>query len=534
MFEVHAFPERTSTESRREPAGSPSTPATRSGRCRSCTRSEERFRQFAENLKRVSGWRPRTSARRCTRTRPTRRSSATRTRRPSAPIFEQWKRDVHPDDREAHGAGSPSRLAAREARRQHRIVQPGWLGALGARPRLRHPGRDQRVTHVAVSWSDVTEAWRLAGGVIRDTWRTPSVQRARATGMDLATGEPRSGDDPRPAARQPADPLQRPSPPSTPRTRRSSSQLDASRSRGERLTRPAELQASRRLRARRADPRGGNVGASGRPVRNDWDAVGSTESEEAEKAVAILSGAVEQTADPVHHRPASPEYVNPAFEPTPATGVPEVVGETARILGVGSAPPETFAELWATILSGRTYRGVLANRKKNGEIFYEADAITPIRDSQGRSRNFVSVGRDITARRGGRGAVAPVGSPQVGGGVEGHLDAVESPIVPRRPHRPVSGASPTSAARDLWARQGVRADPGRSASAQPEEPWGTMVADRGGRPDQTSVSLPAESRDQTRPGGSRRARPFVRRRARRDRAQRLRTSRPSCTSAIRT
>jgi PAS domain S-box-containing protein len=45
------------------------------------------------------------------------------------------------------------------------------------------------------------------------------------------------------------------------------------------------------------------------------------------------------------------------------------------------------------------FRGVLVNRKKNGQIFYAEKTITPLRDTDGAITHFISNDRDITERR---------------------------------------------------------------------------------------------------------------------------------------
>jgi hypothetical protein len=59
------------------------------------------------------------------------------------------------------------------------------------------------------------------------------------------------------------------------------------------------------------------------------------------------------------------------------------VGRTPRILKSDQQPPKLYQELWETILAGDVFRGVLANRKKNGQIFYAEKTITPLRDADG-------------------------------------------------------------------------------------------------------------------------------------------------------
>jgi signal transduction histidine kinase len=177
------------------------------------------------------------------------------------------------------------------------------------------------------------------------------------------------------------------------------------------------------------------------------------------------------------------------------------MGATPRILKSEQSLPGLFEEMWATILSGRTYRGVIANRKKNGEVFYEEKAITPIRDGQGKITHFVSVGRDITARREAEEVQLTLQTALRKSAEEwkATFDAVESPIVLAAPTGRVKRLN--RAARDLWGEPYERIL-GHPLSAQPDEPWGTMqTAVEAVAQTHASVSLPAESRDRTRTWG---------------------------------
>jgi len=121
----------------------------------------------------------------------------------------------------------------------------------------------------------------------------------------------------------------------------------------------------------------------------------------AEDTVRKLWQAIEQSADMVLITDCAGviEYVNPAFEILTGYSREEAIGETPRLLKSGQQTPELYQELWATILSGNVFRGVLANRKKSGEIFYAEKSITPVRDGEGKITHFISNDRDITERR---------------------------------------------------------------------------------------------------------------------------------------
>jgi PAS domain S-box-containing protein len=76
----------------------------------------------------------------------------------------------------------------------------------------------------------------------------------------------------------------------------------------------------------------------------------------------------------------------------------EVHGKTPRILKSGEQGPEIYQEMWKAILSGSVFRGILVNRKKNGELYYVEESICPIRDADGKITHFISNGRDLTER----------------------------------------------------------------------------------------------------------------------------------------
>ena len=114
-----------------------------------------------------------------------------------------------------------------------------------------------------------------------------------------------------------------------------------------------------------------------------------------------LSRAVEQSpvSIVITDIKGSIEYVNPKF--TELTGYTrnEVLGKNPSILKSGEMPPELYRTLWQTITSGREWRGELRNSKKNGELFWEDAAISPILDERGRITHFLAVKEDITARK---------------------------------------------------------------------------------------------------------------------------------------
>lgn len=93
------------------------------------------------------------------------------------------------------------------------------------------------------------------------------------------------------------------------------------------------------------------------------------------------------------------EYVNRQFEQVTGYAAEEVLGRSPRVLKSGETPPEQYADLWRSVLSGQVWRGRFHNRRKDGSLFWEQASISPLRDDQGRISHLVAVKEDITARQ---------------------------------------------------------------------------------------------------------------------------------------
>jgi len=93
------------------------------------------------------------------------------------------------------------------------------------------------------------------------------------------------------------------------------------------------------------------------------------------------------------------EYVNPKFCETSGYSAEEAIGETTIILRSGVTPPEVYDELWRTIRAGEEWRGDLANRRKTGELYWEAVSVSAVRAADGTITHFIGVHEDISERR---------------------------------------------------------------------------------------------------------------------------------------
>ncbi len=93
------------------------------------------------------------------------------------------------------------------------------------------------------------------------------------------------------------------------------------------------------------------------------------------------------------------EYVNPFFCKVTGYEDFEVIGRNPNILKSGEVQTETYDELWSTITKGGIWRGVLQNRKKNGDLFWESATICPVFDNEEKITNYIALKEDITEQR---------------------------------------------------------------------------------------------------------------------------------------
>ena len=111
-----------------------------------------------------------------------------------------------------------------------------------------------------------------------------------------------------------------------------------------------------------------------------------------------LIAAIEQSDDSIVITDASGaiEYVNPAFVGVSGYTRDEAMGANPRILKSGEQSPDTYQQMWQTLLAGRTWRGRLVNKRKDGTHYVEDATISPVRATDGHIASYVAVKRDVT------------------------------------------------------------------------------------------------------------------------------------------
>jgi PAS domain S-box-containing protein len=151
------------------------------------------------------------------------------------------------------------------------------------------------------------------------------------------------------------------------------------------------------------------IRARGFPIRNGAGAIyriagvaeditdrKSAEAESRKLALAVRqSGTGVVITDPA----GTIEFVNPKFETITGYTAAEAMGRNPRLLKSGATARETYRNLWATISAGKEWRGELQNRRKNGELYWENQHISPVLDESGKIQHFIAVKEDITERK---------------------------------------------------------------------------------------------------------------------------------------
>lgn len=126
-----------------------------------------------------------------------------------------------------------------------------------------------------------------------------------------------------------------------------------------------------------------------------------TKIKQAEENYAILSKTFEQTpvSIVITNKHGDIEYVNPFFEKVTGYSYSEAVGANPKILKSGRMPQEEYAKLWKTISAGGMWRGILCNRKKNGDYYWEYSSISAIMNQEGEISHYIAIKEDVTKVR---------------------------------------------------------------------------------------------------------------------------------------
>ena len=89
-------------------------------------------------------------------------------------------------------------------------------------------------------------------------------------------------------------------------------------------------------------------------------------------------------------------YVNDSFVKVSKYAKDEIIGKSHNIVRHPETPKSQFKKLWTTIQKGEIWKGILKNKNKYGESYYNNVTIVPIKNSNGNIIEYISSGTDVT------------------------------------------------------------------------------------------------------------------------------------------
>ena len=92
-------------------------------------------------------------------------------------------------------------------------------------------------------------------------------------------------------------------------------------------------------------------------------------------------------------------YASEAFCEISGYSKDELIGQNHRIIRHSDMKESTYKELWETITSGKTWKGEIKNKKKNGDYYWVKASISPVFDNKGEIISYTAIREDITDKK---------------------------------------------------------------------------------------------------------------------------------------
>ncbi|NDV26240.1 PAS domain S-box protein [Desulfovibrio sp. JC010] len=126
-----------------------------------------------------------------------------------------------------------------------------------------------------------------------------------------------------------------------------------------------------------------------------------TERKAREERLKILTQAIENAPVSVVITDTEGDitYVNPYFSKETGYSYEEAIGQNPRVLKSGEHDDLFYKDMWDTISSGRTWRGDIINKKKDGSFYWEYASISPVYNPKGELVSYVAVKEDISDQK---------------------------------------------------------------------------------------------------------------------------------------
>lgn len=122
----------------------------------------------------------------------------------------------------------------------------------------------------------------------------------------------------------------------------------------------------------------------------------------AEQEQHLLAQALNVALDPIliTDRRAVIVFANEAFQNLTGYSSSEILGQTPAIMHSGKHDATFYALFNESLCSGKPFRTVFINKRKDGSFFYSEQSIAPLRNAEDEVTHFVSISQDVTKRMG--------------------------------------------------------------------------------------------------------------------------------------
>jgi PAS domain S-box-containing protein len=126
-----------------------------------------------------------------------------------------------------------------------------------------------------------------------------------------------------------------------------------------------------------------------------------TEQKSIEDQLNVQSNALEAAANGIVIMDSDGKVIwcNTAFINLTGYSLKEIIGNELTILKSPNFPAEIYTMMWESVSGGQVWHGELINRKKDGTDYYDDTTITPVKDTEGKIKYYVSIKQDITSRK---------------------------------------------------------------------------------------------------------------------------------------
>jgi phosphoserine phosphatase RsbU/P len=126
-----------------------------------------------------------------------------------------------------------------------------------------------------------------------------------------------------------------------------------------------------------------------------------TNRKQAEEKLLTLSAAMDQSpvAVIIASREGLIEYVNESFTRLTGYAAEEIVGRNPRVLRSQHTASHQYRRLWRAIAGGREWSGEIQDRRKNGELYWAKETITPMKNARGEISHYLAIQQDITQEK---------------------------------------------------------------------------------------------------------------------------------------